>query len=188
MTRRDLKYLPYQERRKIQTEISVYAIMNDRPLEPWMKRLAEYAASQPLRRGRIVAKDLRPIADKLAGVQVPSHAIKRLILRDDWLAIRDGIAADEVQRARKQLEQRAGEYLDTHYEAMQAARKNIKEDPRTAAIITEPIVNRVWPVKDDKGTAPTTVVIHLGPQQQAEQVLHYEVLPVEVVETPATES
>jgi hypothetical protein len=154
-----------------------------------MKRLAEYSATQP---GRVELKDMLPMAMQLAGVKIPRPYVRDLIAREDWREYRDRMAQDDIARTRAILAQRVGEYAETHYQAMRAVASNTTldskgqermTDPRTAAILTEPILDRVWPKKDDRDQAPTTVIVNLAPNRTPETVIVYEVVPIEVVET-----
>jgi hypothetical protein len=180
----DLKYLSYQDKLRARKEIE-YSAIRGGPLRPWMKRLAEWAATQP---GKPTLRQYADMCSQFAGIKIATHMAKMVVHRDDWLEFRDGIVADEVGRARLQLEQRVGEYAQTHYEAMLAAKANVSLDPGTAAKITEPVLDRVWPKKEERDQAPTTIIVNLAPQQAAAQVLEYEVLPCEIVESTNQEA
>ena len=178
-TQKDLRYLSYKDKLKARREIE-YAAIRGGPLRPWMKRLAEWFATQPGRPNQVMYTEM---ASQFAGVKIASHMAKLLIYRDDWMAYRDEILADEVGKARLQLQQRVGEYAETHYQAMKSAAKRVADDPMTAAKITEPVLDRVWPKKEERDAAPTTIIVNLAPQQAPQQVLEYEVLPCEIVES-----
>jgi hypothetical protein len=177
-TRNDLKYLSFQDKLRARREIE-YAAIRGSELRPWMKRLAEWAATQEK---RIILKQYTEMASQFAGIKIASHMVKVLVWRDDWREYRDSIAADVVQTARYKAEARVGEYMETHYKAMLAASSNVSTDPMTAAKITEPMLDRVWPKKEERDVQATTVIVNLGPAQKAETVLDYEVLPCEIVE------
>jgi hypothetical protein len=181
-TPNDLKYLSYQDKLRARKQIE-YGAIHAGQMRPWMKRLAEWAATQP---GKPTIKLYAEMASQFAGIKIATHMAKLLVFQDQWREYRDGIVADEVGKARLQLQQRVGEYAETHYMAMLASRSNVSVDPSTAARITEPILDRVWPKKEERDAAPTTVVINLGPQQRVAQVLEYESLPCEVVESSQT--
>lgn len=177
---KDLKYLPYESKRRALKEIE-YAAIRQGPLRPWMKKLAEWAVTQ---NERLSAKQLGQMATQLAKVKIATHMARVLMYRDDWIAYKEEVASDVVGQARRQLEQRSVEYLETHYEAMKAARVNVATDPGTAAKITEPVMDRVWPKKEEGNPAPTTIVVNLAPHQKVEEVVDYEILPCEIVEQP----
>jgi len=176
----DLRYLSYQDKLRARKEIE-YSAIRGGPLRPWMKRLAEWAATQP---GKPSLQQFKAMASQFAGIKIAAHMAKMVVFRDDWMAYRDEILADEVGKARLQLQQRVGEYTETHYQAMLAAGKNVAVDPMTAAKITEPVLDRVWPKKEERDAAPTTIIVNLAPTQAPQQVLEYEVLPCEIVESP----
>src|SRR5688572_10056396 len=122
------------------------------------------------------------MASQFAGVKIAAHMTRMPVFQQAWMDLRDQIVADEVGLARLQLRQRAGEYLETHYQAMKSAAKNVDLDPGTAAKIAEPVMDRIWPKKEERDIAATTVIVNLAPQQTAQAVLEYEVLPCEIVE------
>lgn len=183
-TYKDLKYLSYQDKLRGRKEIE-YAAIRGGALRPWMKRLAEWAATQP---GKPTFREYKEMASQFAGVKIAAHMVRPLVFRQDWMDYRDGIIADEVGLARLQLRQRAGEYMETHYLAMKAAASNVSVDPGTAAKITEPVMDRIWPKKEERDIAATTVIVNLAPHQTAKAVLDYEILPCEIVESTTTEA
>jgi len=178
----DLKYLSYQDKLRGRKEIE-YAAIQGGTLRPWMKRLAEWAATQS---GKPTAKQYRDMASQFAGIKIAAHMARLLVFRQDWMDYRDGIIADEVGLARLQLRQRAGEYMETHYQAMKAAASNVSQDPGTAAKIAEPVMDRIWPKKEERDIAATTVIVNLAPHQNVKEVVEYEVLPCEIVESTHT--
>lgn len=178
-TRNDLKYLSTFEQRQARRQIEHLAIANG-IMRPWMQRLAEWSATQP---GRVMVKTHYPMACQFAGVHLTKDLLRPLLQREDWIAYRQEMVDDFVKGARKKFESRLPEYMETHYLAMMAARSNVTEDPRSAAILTEPALDRVWPKKEDQHIAPTVVNITLSPNQSVEAVISTEPLPCEIVES-----
>ena len=157
-----------------------YASIRGGDLRPWMKKLAEWSGTEEKEPS---FKAYCQVATQLAGVKLAAPMVRHLIWREDWREYRKTFASDLIGKARRKVEQRVGEYVDTHYEALKASRQNIASDPKTAAGIAEPILDRVWPKKEELAAAQTTVIVNLAPTQKMETVLEYEILPCEVVES-----
>ena len=159
------------------------AAVRSGPLRPWMKAFAEWHASQP---GRITKVDLWHMACELSSAALRQKDVQLLVNRDDWMQYREEIALDLLLQSRKRLERRTGDYVDAHYEALQAARKNVKDDPMTVAKISEPVLDRVWPKREDRAVTTQTIVVNLTAPANQPDPLEYEPLPVEIVRSDDT--
>ena len=177
-----LRYLSAQDK-YLATKRIEYAAIDNGVLRPWMKKLAEWSATQDT---TPTLTETALMATTLVGVKISTAYCRKLWNREDWREHKAAIAENAVGVARKRMERRVGEYVDTHYEAMRAARGNVGEDPKTAALIAEPILDRVWPKKEEMAAVQQTVIVNLAPHQKVEQVVEYEVLPCEIVESTQT--
>lgn len=167
-----------------QATIEVAAIRSG-PMRPWMQALAEWHASQP---GRLTKDNLWHMACELSGVGFTKKDVQLLVTRDDWMQYREEVALDLLLQSRKRLERRTGEYVDGHYAAFQAALSNVTENPMAVAKITEPVLDRVWPKREDKTVTSQTIVVNLTQPANQPDPFDYEPLPVEIVQSDLSES
>ncbi len=152
------------------------------PLRPWMKRLAEWHATQE---GRVLLEQCRDVAIQFAGVSISLAATKALVTRDDWMAYREEIALDQLLQVRKRLQHRTAQYVDAHLKALEMAEAN--EDYRAMAQIAEPMVDRVWAKREQHVQQNQTVILNLAPGSTPAQVLATEFKPIEVEVLPQTD-
>lgn len=140
------------------------------PLRPWMKRLAEWESSAAGQ--RISVSACLDAARFLAQAPISRPAVKALRNRPDYLAYREELAADALVRARKQLEGRAQEYLDVHYWALAAAKN--ADDYKEAAAIAGPMLDRLWPKREDQTDRQTVITVNLPGNGSVQQVVEGE--------------
>lgn len=152
------------------------------PLRPWMKKLAEWAATQ---HGPVKQVDYQRMAAELAGCHISRPAVRAVIHRLDWLTYREEMALDDLARAKKKFEGRYDVYSDVHFWAVNRAKE--MDDYKVAATIAEPILDRLAPKRDDKGAGAATVIINLGGTPVTAIDGDYEPLPIDVVSSTSTE-
>lgn len=144
-----------------------------------MQRLAEWHATLTV---PVRVETVRRVAEHLAQCGVSKESVRALLRRRDWWAYREELALDEMLQVRKRVERRSKAYVDAHFQALQAALVNVGENPKLVADIATPVVDRVWPKREERAATSPTVVINLAGGTTVQQVLATEVLPVEIVE------
>ena len=146
------------------------------PLRPWMRKLAEWHAGQDV---TPTLEECHGMAQQFAGYQIPPVWTELCLLREDWLTYREEMALDEHLRVRKRLEHTFGEYVDTHAWALRTAREI--GDYKEAANIASPVLDRVYPKRDQAVSGGGNVIINLpaGSTVHQTEPIEVEVLPVE---------
>ena len=153
------------------------------PLRPWAYALAEWHATQP---GRVTFQQIYDMAVSLASVSLPRPRVKSLLRRDDWIEYREQMAADFLLRIRRKVERRMESYADAHHEALKLATD--EGDYTAMAKISEPMLDRLWPKREEKVETPQTLIVNVNtavhsglgmqPIEEAEVIEVVEVLPV----------
>lgn len=152
------------------------------PLKPWMRRLAEWHATigTPVK-----PKECTQVARRFAAFHVPRAVVNAVMAREDWLAYREEMALDEQGRLKRMVEDRLQVYLDSHYEALLESKK--EKNWKTVAQIAEPMMDRVWPKRDEKGNTGATVIVNLPAGSVPSRMDQTEPLPIEIVSSQSTE-
>lgn len=153
------------------------------PLRPWMKRLAEWHATQE---GKVTLEHCRDMAVTFtSGVMISQAAVRALMTRDDWMAYREEVSLDILLQARKKLQYRVTEYADAHFNALKLAEQH--GDYKAVASMAEPMIDRLWAKREHQVAPSQTVIVNLGTHTTPTQLLETELLPVEILPKEAEE-
>ena len=145
---------------------------NTLPLLPWEIEFVEWLAHQE-KRPKIADQ-----VDKCEELTQKSYSAHRLRGLKARLAFREFFAEmqmDTLKRARKKVERRTPEYVDGHYEGFKMARDH--GDYRALTQYTVPILDRVWPKKEETA-AIAAVKIELTTKQT--ELIEAEIPEIEV--------
>jgi hypothetical protein len=145
-------------------------IIKSGPLQGWMRDFALWLA---LYEGKPTREEQRAKLQQAAhGQKITMQSLVRLRERQDFQQYLSQLMASEEAIARAKLVHDSPEYIDARRRALrQAETLAIREDVtvrekaallKTISSLTEPLVDRVWPRREDKAEVQPTVIINLG--------------------------
>jgi hypothetical protein len=131
------------------------------PLLPWELEFAEWLANQPKRTSLAEQQEK---ASELSQRTIGRRGLRNLKDRATFREFFGELQLGALRAARAKLERRMPEYIDAHHKGVHLALD--AQDYRAIPAYTNPMIERVWPKRDDVG-ANVAVVVQLQPKQQA---------------------
>lgn len=151
-------------------------------LKPWMRAYAEWlmleCESIPTRTLR------RTRARGLATAPLSDGQLRALEARADFIKYCEDLRAGPLEQARAKFRQRFPQYIDAHAQALQLATE--AKDYKAMAFITEPVLNRVIPVRSEAQPAAQVNIVLTPGQMQGVSATY--VAPVVEVEEALIDS
>lgn len=126
-------------------------------LSPWQERYAEWMVSQ----GTVPdQRDRAKVVSKLVGREVRHNEVAQVERMPAFRAYLRTVMGEVGREARAVMSSNAREAMEGHVAAIQALKA--AEDWKTLHKYTTPILDRVWPKREDAEVSRAQIVINLG--------------------------
>ena len=150
-------------------------------LKPWMRSFAAWFATVG---NALTRKEQLIKCRQFAKDRVRINTMMTLLKRPDFAALVERYTEHTVEGLRAQLEDIAPDAIEANRKAIEWA--VAKEDYKAIPTVTEPILSRVVPKKDDSPARPPVLIVNLG-TGFAKQYAEAEIKECEVIELPIPE-